>query len=195
MFNPNNYTMKRTNSWVSDKTKTSNSPKLSFSSGGATTLDMELFFDTYEEGTDVRLHTEPLWLFMRIDEDNKPSGSTKGQPPTVVFAWGLIWFFEAVITSLTEKFTLFLPSGIPVRSTVTVTFKQLKDPLEFAFTNPTSGGGEPQRIHVVQAGERLDWIAYREYGDSTMWRIIAQENGLIRPRSLRPGQKLIIPAL
>jgi len=67
--------------------------------------------------------------------------------------------------------------------------------MQFAGTNPTSGGGEPHRIHVVQAGERLDWIAYKEYGNPTLWRHIARENNLIRPHRLRPGQKLIVPAL
>ncbi len=194
LFNPKEYTISRTNKWDLKFTKGKNVPKVVFKGGDAATLKMKLFFDTYEEGTDVREHTQNLWKFMRIDKTLKNTKSKKGRPPEVVFTWGQNWSFDAVIDSLSQTFTLFTDEGIPVRSTIDVTFRQAKDLEEFAATNPTSGGGEPQRIHVVQAGERLDWIAYQEYGDSTMWRLIAQENNLIRPRSMRPGQKLIIPA-
>ncbi len=188
LFNPKEYTLSRTNDWEIKMLKTSNVPEVSFGGGKAAVLKMQLFFDTFAEGTDVREHTAGLWRLMRIDDQLE-------EPPWVLFEWGQTWTFEAVIVSLSQTFTLFLDTGIPVRSTVDVSFKQVKDEMRFAGTNPSSGGGEPHRVHVVQAGERLDWIAHKEYGDSTLWRYIARENDLIRPNHLRPGQKLIIPAI
>lgn len=188
MFNPKEYTLSRSNQWTVDLRTGSNQPEVTFGGGGAASLKMQLFFDTFSLGTDVREHTEGLWQLMRIHEDEE-------EPPKVVFTWGQHWSFVAVIEQLSQTFTLFLPTGIPVRSTVDITFKQAEDEMEFAGTNPTSGGGEPHKVHVVQAGERLDWIAYKEYGDATLWRQIAEENDLIRPNQLRPGQKLIIPAI
>jgi nucleoid-associated protein YgaU len=194
LFNPKEYTMSRTNQWKIDFKPGQNIPEVTFSGGQAAQLKMQLFFDTYELGTDVRKHTQGLWKLMRVDPDKKHAKSQKSEPPKVRFSWGDFWSFDAVIQSLSQTFTLFLPTGVPVRSTVDVVFQQIQDEMKFAGTNPTSGGGEPHRVHVVQAGERLDWIAYRAYGDPTQWRPIAQANGLDRPHRLRPGQKLIIPA-
>ena len=188
LFNPKEYTLSRSNSWEIKMLKTSTVPEVSFGGGQPALLKMQLFFDTFAEGTDVREHTAGLWRLMRIDDQLE-------EPPRVLFEWGQYWSFESVIVSLSQTFTLFLDTGIPVRSTVDVSFKQVQDEMAFAGTNPSSGGGEPHRVHVVQAGERLDWIAHKEYGDSTLWRYIAQENDLIRPNHLRPGQKLIIPAI
>jgi nucleoid-associated protein YgaU len=195
LFNPEEYTLARTNTWEIKMVKGKNIPEVTFGGGQPATLKMKLFFDTFAEGTDVRKHTEGLWKLMRIDESSKNPKTKKGEPPRVVFTWGQCWSFEAVIESLSQTFILFLESGVPVRSTVDITFKQVQDEMQFAGTNPTSGGGEPHRVHVVQAGERLDWIAYQEYGDPTLWRHIAEENNLIRPHQLRPGQKLVIPAI
>jgi nucleoid-associated protein YgaU len=196
LFNPKEYTLSRSNSWDIKIAKGRNTPTVTFSGGQAATLKMQLFFDTHYLGaTDVRQHTEGLWRLMRIDESSIDPTTGTGEPHRVVFTWGQQWSFEAVITSLSQTFNLFDSNGIPIRSTVDINFKQVRDEMQFAGTNPTSGGGLAHRVHVVQAGERVDWIAYQEYGDPTLWRHIADANSLIRPRRLRPGQKLIIPAL
>jgi nucleoid-associated protein YgaU len=195
LFNPKEYTLSRSNSWDIKIVKGTNIAEVTFGGGEPAQLKMQLFFDTFAAGTDVREHTQGLWRLMRIDPSTINPTTQKGEPPRVVFAWGECWSFDAVIMSLSQTFTLFLASGIPVRSTVDITLKQVQDEMAFAGTNPTSGGGEPHRVHVVEAGERLDWIAYKEYGDPTMWRLIARENDLVRPHDLRPGRKLIIPAI
>jgi nucleoid-associated protein YgaU len=43
---------------------------------------------------------------------------------------------------------------------------------------------------VVREGERLDWIAYQEYGRAAYWRHIAETNDLADPTDIRPGQIL-----
>jgi nucleoid-associated protein YgaU len=48
---------------------------------------------------------------------------------------------------------------------------------------------------MVKPGERLDLIAHEEYGDSTLWRVIADANGLLSIRDLTVGQRLAIPPL
>jgi nucleoid-associated protein YgaU len=53
--------------------------------------------------------------------------------------------------------------------------------------------------HVVRLHETLSRIAYEEYGDSSQWRVIADEPanaGLVdNPRRLLPGTRLTVPAL
>ena len=194
MFNPHEYTLTKRNQYSPDETKGSNVPKIKFTQGGAETLKLELFFDTYTEGTDVREHTAKLWNMMMVTEDKKNQRNNKSEPPHAAFGWGG-FYFEAVITDITQQFTLFSKDGIPLRTTVEVTFQQVTDDQKHHGQNPTSGGGPAMKTHIVQAGERLDWIAFKAYDDAAYWRLIAQANGLVHPLRVREGQQLIIPPL
>ena len=194
MFNPHEYTLTKQNRWQRGETKGKNVPRIKFSQGGAQTLKLQLFFDTYAESTDVREHTNPLWTMMMVNTDKTNPRSNKSEPPPVSFQWGGLQF-DAVITSLTQKFTLFLKDGTPVRTTVDISLEQLGDEEDHPRQNPTSGGGDAHRTRIVQAGERIDLIAYEEYEDATQWRRIANANGLTHPLRLRPGQRLVVPPL
>lgn len=194
MFNPSEYTLSKQNQWESGTAKGKNVPKVTFTQGGAETLRLQLFFDTYADQSDVRAHTDKLWKMMLVATDKKNQKNEKGEPPRVAFTWGK-FHFEAVITSLSQRFTLFLNDGTPVRTTVDVTFQQVDDKQEHHGQNPTSGGGPALRTHTVRAGDRLDLIAYQMYDDATQWRSIAQANGILNPLRLREGQQLIIPPL
>jgi hypothetical protein len=194
MFNPHEYTLTKQNRWERGETKGKNVPRLKFSQGGSQTLKLQLFFDTYAEGSDVRTHTDPLWQMMMVNSDKTNPRSNKSEPPPVSFQWGGL-VFDAVITNMSQKFTLFFKDGTPARTTVEITLEQLSDDQDFARQNPTSGGGEAPRTRLVKAGERLDLIAYDEYEDATEWRRIAEANTLTHPLRLRPGQRLVIPPL
>jgi hypothetical protein len=201
MFNPKEYTFSKQNSWTSKERKGSDLARFEFGSGQPTTLQMQLFFDTYSNSKtgdnpkDVRkAFTEAIWDMMRVDPNL--GGSTKhqkGRPPIVIFQWGATWTFKAVITSIKERFTLFLPDGTPVRSTLDVSFQQIIDQQDRPATNPTSGGVGGERVWTVNEGDTLAWIAYKVYGDSRFWRQIATANKLTRVRQLTPGTLLEIP--
>lgn len=47
--------------------------------------------------------------------------------------------------------------------------------------------------HVLCAGERLDGLASRYYGDDEYWWVIAIANRILDPFSLTVGRKLRIP--
>jgi nucleoid-associated protein YgaU len=96
---------------------------------------------------------------------------------------------------MTQKFTMFLKDGKPVRASVNVTFTQYKDLNDYPGQNPTSGGGPIERVRTVIAGDRLDVIAAEVYGDATKWRAIAVYNGIVDPLTLRPGTRLNIPQI
>jgi nucleoid-associated protein YgaU len=117
---------------------------------------------------------------------------TKREPPYLAFEWG-VFYFRAVITNMSQKFTLFKVDGTPVRAQVEVAFTQYADSKDYKHQNPTSGGGPVQRVWSVVRGDRLDTIAATVYGDATQWRRIADHNGLRDPLALTPGQQLIIP--
>lgn len=203
MFNPKDYSFSKQNDWTPGNSKGYNLAQYEFGSGHPTVLQMQLFFDTYANvkggssgGTpkDVRKeYTGAIWNMMRVDPALASVSNSQGRPPLVSFQWGSTWTFKAVITSLAERFTLFLPDGTPVRSTLDVTFQQIQDEQWYPATNPTSGGVGGERVWQVNDGDTLAWIAYKEYGDSSLWRLIADANRLTRIRHLTPGTVLEIP--
>jgi hypothetical protein len=203
MFNPNDYTFSKHNNWQSGDKIGSNLGQIQFSSGQPTVLRMQLFFDTYANvksgssgGTpqDVRKkYTGKIWSLMKVDPRLAKLGTPQGRPPMVTFQWGKTWTFKAIITDLQEHFTLFLADGTPVRSTMDVTFQQLQDEDWYPSTNPTSGGVGGERVWVVNEGDTLGWIAYKEYGNANLWRLIADANKLTRVRQLTPGMALEVP--
>ena len=194
MFRPKEYTFTKTNTWSSEEVIGSNVPALTAFSGGAMTLKMDLFFDTYEKGEDVRKYTNKIWKLMMVETDNVGADG-KGWPPQCEFRWGQAWSFQAVITNLVQKFTLFLSDGTPVRSTLTVSFKQAAEAGKYPGQNPTTVSKPGYRTRRVKQGETLERIAFEEYGDANHWRFLADVNHLDNPMNLNQGQMLAIAPL
>ena len=192
MFNPFEYTVSKTNTWEEKAKNQADVPHVEFKKAGAQTLKLELIFDTYETGDDVSKTTNKLWKLMESKTRQEGNTTKKVPPPEVAFEWG-VFRFEAVITTMTQKFTLFKVDGTPVRAKVDVTFSQYKDVNDYPAQNPTSGGGDIERVWRVVSGDRLDAIAYAVYQDTSKWRLIAERNKVRDPLALHPGQTLIIP--
>lgn len=192
MFNPYEYTVSKSNTYEEKSQNQSDVPQVEFKKAGAQTLKLELMFDSYETGADISLVTNQLWKLMEAKTRQEGNTTRKVPPPDVAFEWG-VFRFVAVVTNMTQKFTLFKPDGTPVRAKVDVTFTQHVDLNDYPNQNPSSGGGQAERIWRVVAGDRLDAIAYQVYGEATRWRTIAERNNLNNPLVLTPGQTLIIP--
>jgi len=203
LFNPNEYTIAKSNSWQPKALTGRNVPKLDFTGGGSRSLTMELFFDTYEQPNkndkdqtksgDVRAYINQLWKLTMVDESLENTQTQRGRPPLVVFEWGPSWSFTAAITSLSVRYTLFRQDGTPVRAVANVTFQEAEDEKFQPGTNPTSQALPGYKLREVRPNETLAWIAYEEYGDAGEWRRIADENHMDNPLGLRPGQVLAIP--
>lgn len=192
MFNPFEYTVTKNNSYAEKPKNKGDIPHLDFEKAGPQVLKLSLTFDTYEDDEDVSKITENLWKLMETKTREDSSGNKKVSPPPVAFHWG-VFHFVAVITDVSQKFTMFKYDGTPVRAKVDVTFKQHVDPNEHGAQNPTSGGGSIEKVYHFVTGDRLDLIAAEVYGDATKWRLIADRNKIINPLALRPGQQLLIP--
>jgi nucleoid-associated protein YgaU len=194
MFRPNEFTLSRTNNWnTSGKAAKQDEPEPDFGGGSPITFSLKLLFDTYEQEDseqDVRLITKKLWKMSMIQESLKDADNAQGRPPKVQFVWGGNTPIIAFITSITERFMLFLNDGTPVRSEVTLNLRQVL--LKKKRQNPTSGSPTSTRVHTVKQGETIDWIAYHVYGDANAWRYLAAVNNLDDPTALRPGQRLLI---
>lgn len=200
-FNPNEISISRSNTWSADKSSGSGVANVNFGGMGPLTLQVTVIFDTYfPDNTNVKdvreAATDKLMSLMGASVNTPSKTGKTPRPPHVQFSWGLFQSFHGVITQMSVKFTLFTPEGMPVRATVQVAMQEV--PPEGPRTakkgqNPTSQAAGARRVHVVQDGDTIDWIAATELGDPTVWRIIADANGIEDPRRLRLGQRLIIP--
>ena len=192
MFNPFEYTVSKSNQYEQRSQNNSDVPQVEFKKSGPQVLRLSLIFDTYEKSQDVSRTTNRLWKLMESKTRQQGGRETKVPPPEVAFHWG-VFRFVAVITEMTQKFTLFKLDGTPVRAKVDVTFTQHKDVNDYPNQNPTSGGGSIERVYQVIAGDRLDTIAFSLYGNAAKWRLIAEHNSVNNPLAMRPGQLLTIP--
>lgn len=185
-FNPPEYSIEKSNQFQSTSLPGLSTPITQFVSGNAQTLTMELFFDSYEEGIDVREYTDKITSLLDINEEMHA-------PPLCRFIWGSL-NFKAVLERVTQKFTMFLDTGIPVRAKLNVTFKEYKTITEQLQKKKKESSDRTKRRVIVQ-GESLWLIANREYGDPDLWRPIAAKNRIDNPRILETGREIIIPPL
>jgi hypothetical protein len=200
MFNPNTYSIGKSVSWSpprlpfgggGETDRSVNAPTLVFGGGGSRTLGLELFFDVTEpvDGMvvkDVRSETDAIVQLTRIEPK-------LARPPVCQVAWGQAnsdFPFTGVITSLSQQFTLFRPTGEPVRANLSVSFLEYLDPeKDQRLTDPEL------TTYVVRRGDTLPGVAAQMYGDAALWRIIAVANDVVDPRRLDPGARLTIPKL
>lgn len=188
LYNPNKVSLTKTANWSPASILGSNSQDAQFTSGQSATLSLELFFDTYETGEDVRNHTNKILRLTMIEK-------SLGRPPLCKLQWGIYTFdhFQWALTNLTQSFTLFKDNGTPVRATLSCSFLQWRDDeLQEPFEK---GSLSVTRSRIVKVGETLATITAGLYKNPTLWRVIAKANGIDNPRRLTPGQSLSIPAL
>lgn len=186
LFNPTEYTLENSNEYSWDKIPGLSQPIAYFISGEVPTLTMDLFFDTYEKGTDVRKHTQKISKLLDVDKDLHA-------PPMCKFVWGSLQF-KGVITKVTQKFTMFLDSGIPVRASLSVTFKAVASVKE-QYQNIPRQSADRTKQKTVKQGDQLWRIAAEEYEDPGLWREIARANRIDDPTRVEPGTVLKIPRL
>ena len=66
-------------------------------------------------------------------------------------------------------------------------------PPEQVRVHEVMGAGTGAAGPAGATAERLDEIAYREYGDPGYWRVIARLNDIDDPLRIPEGQRLIVP--
>lgn len=194
-FNPKEYSISKSATWNRPTNKSAKSAsKPEFGGVQPQSISMELFFDDWEDSkADLVKDIGQLlkWLKPTPDSINKK----KPQPQILQFRWGSnesLSKFKGFLKSVSVKYTMFKADGKPVRATANITLEEVPDDPE--KTNPTSGSIAGRRTHVVTSGDSLHSIAYEEYGDPSLWRALAQFNGIDDPLRLAPGARLMLPS-
>jgi hypothetical protein len=181
--------------------------------GKSRVLTMELFFDTYESGQDVRAYTAPIVALL----DKRPQTLA---PPVLLFSLGRVQF-RCVLTDAGQRFTMFSRDGTPVRSTLSVRLQEyvevsvelrqglflgsptasavvnrLAAPVVSRVTSTVQAAASVAAgavVHVVSEGDTLSGIAGAYLGDPGRWREVAQANRIVDPFALATGASLVIP--
>lgn len=123
-FNPQELSFSKNVGWSDDNLGLGTDfPGLMFTSGQAITLSLELLFDGYETGDDIRPDVKRIVNLCHVD-------ASLHRPPMVELKWGdndvlgIGRVFRGVVDSATAKYTMFTSAGIPCRASVTVALKQ-----------------------------------------------------------------------
>ncbi len=192
LFNPAEYTFEDANVWEEQKHPKQKSGT-QFVGRSLKKLSLELFFDTYEAGDDVRRATNKIAaLLIPIPQQTRPPrceivwGPSKELSKDSLFVW--------VLESLKQQFTLFRADGTPVRARLTVSFKEYIEPSKEEKSDPKRNSF-PAKTHTVHAGETLAGIAGTLWGRPADWRILAKANNIDNPLRLEPGRVLTVPAI
>jgi nucleoid-associated protein YgaU len=189
-FNPEEYTLNKDNNFASQGIPGLSGPLLQFVHGNMQTLEMELFFDTYDtpsaQKRDVREQTNKIVRLMDID-------SQLHAPPVLRVSWASLQF-DCVLARASQKFIMFLEDGTPVRARLTVTFNRFIEP-EREAKEVNRQTADYSKVHVVMQGETLSSIAAKVYENPQIWRPIAIANNIDNPRAIAIGQSLLIPSL
>ena len=201
LFNPKELSVEKSNQFAEVAIPGLSSPILQFVRGNARSVTMDLFFDTYEEGVDVRIFTDRITGWDAGSMLSNLPGAAKGlmdidselhAPPVCLFIWGA-FVFQCIIERVSKRFTMFLPEGIPVRATLSVTLKEYQE-VDIQIKELDLHSPDVTKRWTVKQGDSLWSIAAQEYGDPAGWRLIAESNGIDNPRIITPGSELVIPA-
>lgn len=193
-FNPTEYSLTKGAQIAEIAIPGIDSPVLQFIRGQNEKLTLDLYFDTTddgltEDGRDVRELTEPFYQLVKIQPRTHA-------PPRLRFTWGEGLSFKAIVETVSQKLTLFNPLGVPLRATLSLSFREYKT-LEEQLTELNLQSSDHSRRHVVERGETLSGIAARLYRDPAEWRRLADANPAAgaSPTRLTPGTTLVVPPL
>lgn len=202
-YNPTEFSLGKGANFADINIPGLDAPILQFVRGDAETLDLELFFDSTDNGTgreadSVVEQVDGFYRLVKIEGDLHT-------PPLVRITWGNdfpgivhdqssrpVPVFDCIVTSCTRRFTLFNPDGKPLRAVVTLALREYRT-LEEQLASINLQSADHTRVHVVREGEDLPLIAFHAYRDPARWRLIADSNGLSDVRTLEPGTRLELP--
>ena len=115
------------------------------------------------------------------------------EPPVVEVSWGPL-LFKARMEALKANYTLFKPSGEPLRAKIDLSFTAYKS-IEETFRGASLESPDLTHLVEVKAGDTLPMLCYQIYKDSSYYLAVARLNQLHNFRQLQPGQLLRFPPL
>jgi hypothetical protein len=199
-FNPERYTVTKSVQIAEIGIPGLDSPVQQYVRGQAQKVSFELFFDTTEFGMvddvrDVREYTKEVHKLLRVRKDTHA-------PPRCWLTWGeeKLFTYETwhspwcLLESVSEDLTLFSPGGVPLRSKLTVTFREAWS-IEDQLTETKRESPDRTKLRTLGPRQTISHLAAQEYGNPRLWRPIAEANDLDNPRRVAPGTVLEVPRI
>jgi len=115
------------------------------------------------------------------------------RPNNLKISWGKIAFY-CHLNSLNYDYTLFSPSGEPLRVKVSASFTDSIQ-LEEALKKAKKSSPDMTHTVVLKAGESIANWCHRIYGDASYCTDVARHNRLQGFRYVKPGTKIEFPPL
>jgi hypothetical protein len=201
LYNPEKYSVNKSVQYAEIGIPGLDEPILQFIRGQNEKVTLDLFFDTTEQGmvdnvADVRSLTMGVYTLLKANTESHA-------PPRFTIEWGtgMSLFGQGhssqlcVMESMNEEFSLFAPTGEPLRAKLTVTIRMAAS-VELQLKENPRNSPDRTKMAMVVRGQRITDIAYQQYGDPTQWRAIADANSSIsNPRFLDTGATLRVPSL
>ena len=194
-FNPNTVALSKNTEWRRNPSRLAGETSTpEFVGSGPRALSVDVFLDataTHDNSVETRVEQ----LLTACVPTRKSLATKKPASPWVRFEWGTAktTSFDGVLSNLSVDYSLFDVDGRPLRATCSLSIEEAGS--DTPGQNPTSGSREARRTHRVVAGDSLPQLAWREYGDATAWRVIAEANDIDDPMRLVPGAELLVPAV
>jgi len=182
MYNPEHYALDQGNTFAEVGIPGLPTPPVQYVRGKARTLSMELLFDAYERGQDVRVYSGPVVALL----DQDPSTHA---PPVLLFTMGQ-FSFQCVLVDAAQRYTMFMRDGTPVRATLNVRFQ------EFVRVDIQVQHGlfiGPPTLAKITQRQTLSDLAGDYLGDPRRWREIADVNKILDPFNPPAGRSLVLP--
>lgn len=195
LFNPSQYMLSDSASYSEQETTWKDSPLLNYKGGRASTLSMELFFDTSPVLTTsliTSVKAEDVSKKVKKFTDLVYIQGSQHAPPKVKFVWGSLSFY-GVVVKIDSTYTKFTEDGMPIQAKLKVSFKSAPDKNQkrkSPFESP-----DRTKCRTVREDYTIWDMAQNEYGDVSKWKVIANANRIANPLDIPVGTILKIPAL
>ncbi|MBK5212355.1 MAG: LysM peptidoglycan-binding domain-containing protein [Flavobacteriaceae bacterium] len=115
------------------------------------------------------------------------------KPNYLIIGWGTL-LFKGILAEMSVEYKLFSPEGVPLRATVTASFKGVVDEL-LRLAKENNNSPDLTHIRIVKEGDTLPLMAFSIYGDSKYYLQVAAANNLSNFRRLKPGQQIKFPPI
>jgi len=113
------------------------------------------------------------------------------RPRFLMLVWGRL-LVTTVLESYSIAYKLFSPAGLPLRATLSATFRE-HTPKGFGELLKNLASPDIDHAHQVLEGEHLTRIVNGVYKTPAYYMAVAEANCLDTVRALRPGSAIYLP--
>ncbi len=124
-FNPKEFSVEKSATWNAEKSG-EDEPIEVFTSPSPATMSVTLIFDTYEESEDGQRVSVYKKYTQKMEKLIHIVSKDVRRPPLTLFVWGR-FCFQGIVEKLSQKYTMFLSDGTPVRCECTLSMKVAKN--------------------------------------------------------------------